>query len=119
MDNLNPSFTRRRQIVLQHPPRNLSLKLGTVSFHFYLYGGAFTVYSAESLCPSIIANVENHKSDCTVENLLRGMLSLCSPEEDEQNLTPDLLDSCLKAVLPICNADAETKEKGLRDYLNE
>ena len=84
----------------------------------HLYG-VFIIYSAESVCPSIIADVEHHKSDCTVENLLKGMLSLCSLEEDEHNSTFDLLGPCLNAVLPICNADAETKEKGLRDYLIE
>jgi hypothetical protein len=32
-------------------------------------------------------------------------------------LAPDVLDSCLEAVLPICND--ETKGMGLRDYLTE
>ena len=113
------------QLQLHSTPSNCSsasvpecLSDARYGFHIYLYG-VFIIHSAESAFPSIIANVEHHKSDCTVENLLKGMLSLCSPEEHEHNSTPDLLGSCLNAVLPICNADAEKKEKGLRDYLIE
>ena len=89
--------------------------------HIPLYGVFIIIRSAESVGSSLIACIMSHtwhnKSDCTVEILLKGMLSRCLPEEDKHNPAPDLLGLCLNAVLPICNAKA--KEKGLRDYLVE
>jgi hypothetical protein len=85
--------------------------------HICLNGVFIIIRSVESVSPPIIADVKHHTSDCTVENLLKGMLSLCLPKEDKHNPAPDLLDQCLNAVLPICNA--ETKETRLREYLTE
>jgi hypothetical protein len=88
----------------------------------------------DDVSPSILADIEDH-AVCTVETLLNGLLSLCLPEEYESDAPTDLLDQCLKAVLPICNAQdhpIRTKGKqkradeealadrlGLRTYLNE
>ena len=92
-----------------------------IPLHIPLYGVFIIIRSTESVSSSLIAYVKSHtwhhKSDCTVEILLKGMLSRCLPEEDKHNPAPDLLGLCLNTVLPICNAKA--KEKGLRDYLVE
>jgi hypothetical protein len=71
------------------------------------------IYSAESVGPPIFADIKHHTVDCTVEILLKGMLSRCLPG-DKQHLARNILDLCLKAVLPICK-----KEKGLWDWLTD
>ena len=82
--------------------------------HIPLYSVFIIIYSAESVGPPIFADIKHHTVDCTAEVLLKGMLSRCSLEEDKQHSAPDILDLCLKAVLPVCK-----KEKELRDHLTE
>jgi hypothetical protein len=82
--------------------------------------------------PSILADIRVHgKSD--VETFLGALLSLCLPKEHNQNPPVNLLDTCIEAVLPICNAHLrpiETKRgqnrnelekswSGLRSHLTE
>jgi hypothetical protein len=112
------------KLQLQSTPSNLGsasvseyLHSTRYGLHIRLCGVFIIIHSTEDVGPPIIADVKHHKSDCTVEILLKGMLSRCLPEEGKRNLAPDLLDTCLNAVLSICNA--KTKEKGLRDYLSE
>jgi hypothetical protein len=85
--------------------------------HICLYGVFIIIHSDKSISPPIIADLKHHKDECTVENLLNGMLSRCLPKEGKRNLAPNVLDLCLEAVLPICND--ETTGMGLRDYLTK
>ena len=91
-------------------------------------------YSSDDVSPSILADIHDHAS-CTVETLLNGLLSLHLPEKYKHNPPTNLLDQCIDAVLPICNARhrlVETKGAqkraddealadglGLREYLNK
>jgi hypothetical protein len=108
------------KLQLQSTPSNRGSASVSELFHSTRYGlhipsyNVFIIlYSAESVGPPIFADIKHHTVDCTVEILLKGMLSRCLPEE-KQHLAPDILDLCLKAVLPICK-----KEKGLRDHLTD
>jgi hypothetical protein len=73
----------------------------------------------DDVSPSILANLQDHAT-CTVETLLNGLLSLCLPEEYKCNAPAGLLDQCLNAVLPICNAqDHQAKMKGKQKQTDE
>ena len=111
------------KLLLQSTPSNLGSASVSeyscstrYSFLICLYGVFIIIHSVESVGLPIIADVKHYKIDCTVDSLLKGMLSRCLPKTNEHNSVPDLLGLCLNAVLPICNA--ETK-KELREYLAE
>ena len=108
------------KLLLQSTPSNLGSasvseysRSARYGFLICLYGVFIIIHSVESVGPPIIADVKHYKIDCTVDSLLKGMLSRCLPEH---NSVSDILGLCLNAVLPICNA--ETK-KELREYLAE
>jgi hypothetical protein len=68
----------------------------------------------EHVSPAVLADITGHAT-CTVESLLKGLLSLCLPEGNSASTDlTDLLDRCLHAVLPICNSD-----ENLRHYLTQ
>ena len=64
-------------------------------------------YNFPSIPSSIHADIQDHDT-CTVETLLKGLLSLCLPEEHKPPSC--LLGECINAVLPICNAKASQKQ---------
>jgi hypothetical protein len=86
------------------------------------------VHGVDDVYPSILVDIQDHAT-CTVDTLLKGLLSLCASKD----ISPaNLLNQCINAVLPICNAEdqSNTKLKGvdkkasadglkLREYLNE
>jgi hypothetical protein len=87
-----------------------------------------SVHSVDDVCSSILVDIQDHAT-CTVDTLLEFLLSLCASKD-----TPpaNLLNQCINAVLPICNAEdqSNTTLKGvdknasadglkLREYLNE
>jgi hypothetical protein len=56
----------------------------------------------DDISPSILADIENHAT-CTVDTLLKAFLGFCLPQGHQPS--EDLVNKCLLAVLPICNAD--------------
>lgn len=68
--------------------------------------------------PAIFADIENCDT-CTVDSLLKGILSLLLKENKGDGPTPsadkegdeltDLLEKCLEAVLPICNKNVKVR----------
>jgi len=73
----------------------------------------------DDVSSSILADIQDHAT-CTVETLLNGLLSLCLPEEYKPSAPADLLDQCLNAVLPICNAqDHPIQTKGKQKRIDE
>jgi hypothetical protein len=132
---LNPQSTPRRVLdittdaKLQSTPSNR----GSASASEYLSGVLYDlifdykvclqkrliIYSVDDVSPSILADIQDHAT-CTVETLLNGLLSLCLPEEYKHNAPADLLNQCLNAVLPICNAqDHQIKTKGKQKRTDE
>jgi hypothetical protein len=61
---------------------------------------------------AICADIEKHEK-CTAETLLNALPSRCLLEEHKHNPPGDILNQCLKAVLPLCNntQDPETTEQ--------
>lgn len=90
-----------------------------------------SVHSVNDVYPKILVDIQDHAT-CTVDALLKALLSLCSSKD----IPPaNLLNQCVNAVLPICNAedhpiqskakskrvDKNTSTDGskLREYLDE
>ena len=56
-------------------------------------------HSMDDVSPKILVDIQKHAT-CTVDALLKALLSLCSSEDIPPAI---LLNQCVNAVLPICN----------------
>ncbi|KAF8484070.1 hypothetical protein DFH94DRAFT_338639 [Russula ochroleuca] len=98
-DNSNPSKGPESQLQsLQSTPSNR----GSASVAEHLASAR-----VDDVRSAIFADIEKHDT-CTVDSLLKGMLSLL-PKEEIPHGSTDLLNKCLEAVLPICNGHSKLR----------
>jgi hypothetical protein len=72
------------------------------------------ICSVDDVSPAIFADIENHAT-CSVVPMLNYFLRRCSPGDPP----PDLLDQCLKAVLPICNEQQDPAALKQKQTINK
>jgi hypothetical protein len=97
--------------VTKYADRVMTVPRHTISF----------VMQGDHVSPKILIDLEGHLT-CKFDTFLEAFLRLCV---DGKTAPTDLLDRCVTAVIPICNAHAKpnkgtkrTKGKG-RDYAAE
>jgi hypothetical protein len=81
-----------------------SVRYATVIYVYrYIYETGWIInHRVKDVSHGILADIRDHAT-CNVDALLNGLLWHCLTEEQKANPPADLLNQCLKAVLPICN----------------
>jgi len=114
---LSRSWNRHHRVVALRLNLNFMIALCTWFMLWqFLATQSHSLYRKRDVSPKILVDLESH-SNCRFETFLDAFLALCL---DGKPTPPKLLDRCLHAVLPICNAHLNpnkgTKRTKGKDY---